>query len=53
MAEDFGYYERRFEQERQAAALAQTARARRMHEEMAELYAKMMKVLGSAANDQS
>ncbi|MFL6762848.1 MAG: hypothetical protein ACJ8FN_11630 [Sphingomicrobium sp.] len=51
MAEDLGYYERRFRQERQAAAAAENERARRMHEEMAELYAKMVRVLGSAAND--
>ena len=51
MNEDLGYYERRMEQERRAAATAQCHQTRRVHEEMAELYAKMVKMLGSVAND--
>ena len=51
MAEDAGYYQRRMEQERRAAEAAPCAQSRRIHEEMAELYAKMIQVLGSAAND--
>ena len=52
MAEDAGYYQRRMEQERAAAAAAPCAHTRRVHEEMAELYARMLQVLDSAANDQ-
>ena len=51
MAEDASYYERRMQQERAAAEAAPCAHTRRVHEEMAELYSKMLKVLGSAAND--
>lgn len=51
MAEDAGYYQRRMQQERMAAENAPCAQTRRVHEEMAELYAKMLQVLGSAAND--
>lgn len=46
MAEDVGYYERRLEQERAAAASATTDDVRRLHEELAELYAKMLGILG-------
>lgn len=52
MGDDLGYYERRLEQERRAAAAASSDYTRRVHEELADLYAKMLKVLGSAANDQ-
>jgi hypothetical protein len=51
MSENRGYYERRLQQERQAAAAAPCDYTRRVHEEMAELYAKMLQVLDSAAND--
>ncbi|HEX8840279.1 MAG TPA: hypothetical protein VF750_07405 [Sphingomicrobium sp.] len=39
-------------QERAAAEAAPSAHTRRVHEEMAELYSKMLQVMGSAANDQ-
>jgi hypothetical protein len=51
MAGDAGYYQRRMQQERAAAAAAPCAHTRRVHEEMADLYEKMLQVLGSAAND--
>lgn len=51
MSEDIGYYQRRSQQERQAAEAATSDHIRRVHQEMAELYDKMIKVLGSAAND--
>lgn len=51
MAEDAGYYERRMQQERAAAQVAPCLHTRRVHEEMAELYSKMLQVLGSVAND--
>ena len=51
MSEDLGYYERRMQQERTAAAATDCRHTRRVHEELAELYAKMIEVLSSAAND--
>ncbi|HZU50326.1 MAG TPA: hypothetical protein VE968_00475 [Sphingomicrobium sp.] len=51
MGGDLGYYERRMEQELRAAAATECKNSRRVHEEMAELYAKMVQVLSSAAND--
>jgi hypothetical protein len=51
VSEDLGYYRRRLEQERRAAADSECRHTRRVHEEMAELYEKMVTVLGSAAND--
>lgn len=51
MSDDLGFYERRLQQELEAAAASECRHTRRVHEEMAELYAKMIKVLGSAAND--
>lgn len=53
MAEDAGYYERRMQQERAAAAATPCANTRRVHEEMADLYEKMLKILGSVANDRA
>jgi hypothetical protein len=51
MSGDIGYYRRRREQELQAAHSAPCIQTRRVHQEMAELYDKMIKVLGTAAND--
>lgn len=51
MNHDLGYYERRMQQERRAAAAAESIQSRRVHEEMADLYAKMVQVLSSVAND--
>lgn len=45
MAEDVGYYERRLEQERAAAAAAMSEDVRLLHEELADLYAKMLGIL--------
>lgn len=51
MADDANYYERRMQQERQAAADADSEHTRRVHEELAALYAKMLNGLRTAAND--
>ncbi|HEV2596669.1 MAG TPA: hypothetical protein VGU01_15875 [Sphingomicrobium sp.] len=51
MSDDLSYYARRLEQERRAAAASECRHTRRVHEEMAELYAKMLQVLASAADD--
>jgi hypothetical protein len=51
MSDDVGYFERRLQQERRAAAASECRHTQRVHEEMAELYAKMLEVLASAAND--
>jgi hypothetical protein len=51
MGEDLGYYERRLEQERAAAAASPSDHTRRAHEQMAELYSKMLTLLRSPAND--
>lgn len=53
MADDVGYYERRLQQEREAAAAADSDQNRRIHLELAELYAKMLGVLRTVANDQA
>ena len=51
MADDIGYYERRLEQERAAAAAAQTEETRHLHDELAELYRKMLVLLKQSADD--
>lgn len=51
MAEDLGYYERRLHQEREAAAAAASDETRQVHEELAELYGKMLVILKRAASD--
>lgn len=45
MADDVGYYERRLEQERAAAAVATSDDVRLLHEELAVLYSKMLGIL--------
>lgn len=51
MSDDLCYYELRLQQERRAAAASSCRDSRRIHEDMAELYSKMLKVLGSLANE--
>lgn len=45
MADDVGYYERRLQQERTAAAVATSDDVRLLHEELAVLYSKMIGIL--------
>ena len=51
VAENLGYYERRLQQERAAAAAAASEDTRQVHEELAELYGKMLVILKQAAGD--
>jgi hypothetical protein len=53
VSDDVGYYQRRLQEERQAAATARSERTRLFHQEMAELYAKMLNALHTSTDNAS
>jgi hypothetical protein len=50
---DLSYYTRRLREEREAAAAAPCERTRVLHDELAQLYAKMLRVLETAPQEGS